>query len=501
MYESSPAAVQATIPSELVAELYQLNPWWTGAPAPPLPETRRHLVDRVRRRMDAEIAPIVAVRGPRQVGKTTIQLQIISDLLQEGVRPANIMRVQFDGLASGSRLVDPILRISEWFERNVAADRFNALAHQGEKAYLFLDEVQNLENWSAQLKFLVDTVAVKVLVTGSSTLRIEKGRDSLAGRIHTVEAGALSLTEIGRFRGLRSPLPFLPDVGIGQLMHQEFWQELREYGHTHRQFRDQSFAHFSQRGGYPLAHQQTVVEWPLLAEQLNETVIQRVIRRDLRAGRRGRRRDAALLEELFRLACRHVGRTLSYGGLAAEARLSSVAALGPQQVGNYLSVLADTMLLRLIPTLEISRTGLQDSPKLCLADHGLRAAWLREQVPLDPEALAARPELSAPAGRIAESAFGATAAGIRGLDVAHQPMRGQDPEVDFVFRIGDRRLPIAVQYRRRIDQLQDTMGIRSFVEKPVNRAPFGLLITQTDAPPADDPRIVSMPLSTFMMLT
>ena len=121
-----------------------------------------------------------------------------------------------------------------------------------------------------------------------------------------------------------------------------------------------------------------------------------MIRHDLRVGCYGRRRGAALLEELFRLACRHVGRTLSYGGLAAEARLSSVAALGPQQVGNYLSVLADTILLRLIPTLEISLTGRQGSPKLCLADHGLRAAWLREQVPLDPEALAQSPELSAP---------------------------------------------------------------------------------------------------------
>ena len=181
MNASAPAAVRIGIPPELIAELHDLNPWWTDAPAVPIPDTRRHLVARVRRRLDTEIAPIVAVRGPRQVGKTTIQLQIIADLLNEGVPPTSIMRIQFDQLASTARLVDPILRITNWFEHNIATDRFNALARQGRKAYLFLDEVQNLDNWSAQLKFLVDTFAVKVLVTGSSALRIERGKDSLAG--------------------------------------------------------------------------------------------------------------------------------------------------------------------------------------------------------------------------------------------------------------------------------------------------------------------------------
>ena len=49
------------------------------------PTTRRHLVAQMRRRLDANIAPIIVVRGPRQIGKTTAQFQIIQDLLDEGV--------------------------------------------------------------------------------------------------------------------------------------------------------------------------------------------------------------------------------------------------------------------------------------------------------------------------------------------------------------------------------------------------------------------------------
>lgn len=67
---------------QLIADLRRLNPWWEGDPMPLQPKTRRHLVAQIRRRLDAEIAPIVAVRGPRQVGKTTAQFQIIADLLE-----------------------------------------------------------------------------------------------------------------------------------------------------------------------------------------------------------------------------------------------------------------------------------------------------------------------------------------------------------------------------------------------------------------------------------
>ena len=114
------------------------------------------------------------VRGPRQVGKTTAQFQIIADLLDEGVPPTSILRVQFEELASLQRIEDPILAISRWFERKITGARFNALARDGQKAYLFFDEIQNLDGWDAQLKFLVDNASVKVVVTAQSrTLRIE----------------------------------------------------------------------------------------------------------------------------------------------------------------------------------------------------------------------------------------------------------------------------------------------------------------------------------------
>ena len=72
--------------------------------------------------------------------------------------------------------------------------------------------------------------------------------------------------------------------------------------------------------------------------------------------------------------------------------------------------------------------------------------------------------------------------------------------MDFVLTVGVRRVPVEIKYQRRIDPHRDTAGLRSFLEKTVNNAAFGILITQDSSGVVDDPRIVSLPLSTFLLL-
>ena len=489
-----------TLPPELVEDLRRQNPWWEGRALPVLPPHRRHLVRQIQRRLEWKLAPIVVVRGPRQIGKTTAQGHVIQDLLAAGVESRRILRVQFDDLAELGGFRSPILRIADWFERTILGRTLNEAAHAGQPAFLLLDEVQNLESWAPQLKSLVDSSTVQVVVTGSSALRIEAGRDSLAGRITTLEAGTLSLTEIAALRGWDLGGPFLKDNGLETLTHAAFWTGLREHGLAVKQVRDTTFAAFSERGGYPLAHLRAEAPWELVADQLNETVIKRVIQHDLRLGDRGRKRDPALLEELFRLCCRYAGQTPTIQTLAREAQRVLQANVGSQRINAYLRFLGDTLLLRLIPPLEIRLKRKRGSPKLCLVDHGLRASWLQEQIPLNPAKLREEPELTVVAGHLAESVTGSVLATITGLDIAHFPERQGEPEVDFVLTIGVKRIPLEVKYQARIDALRDTEGLRSFIEKSVNNAPFGLLVTQDDTPQVTDPRIVTIPLSSLMLL-
>ena len=489
------------LPDALARDILRDNPWWEGRPGRVLPPNRRRFVDEIHRSMQRKLAPITVVRGPRQVGKTTAQLHVIDDLLAQGVPRTHILRVQFDEIAGLGKLEDPILRIVDWYEHVVLQQSLNEVAHAKGSTYLFFDEVQNLRDWAPQLKHLVDHATTNVVVTGSSALRIEVGRDSLAGRIGTIEVGTLSLAEIAaiRFGGM---LPvMLPLNGHDRIGEESTWRDLVRLGMDNRDLRDRSFAAFAERGGYPLVHERPDRPWDEVARQLNENVIKRVIRHDLRVGDRGRRRDPALLEELFRLACRYAGQTPSVTLFAQELQRALKANVGPQKIRKYLDFLDLTLLLRLVPPLELRLKRTRGAPKLCLADHGLRASWLQEAIALTPEQLSLHPEDSDLAGRIAESVVGTflvTALG--GDQVRHFPERGAEPEVDFVLISGSIRIPVEVKYRRRIHPLDDTAGLRSFIEKSVYRAPFGVLVTQNDEPAVKDPRIVELPLSTLLML-
>ena len=505
---ATPLSPEFSFPPEFVAALQRMNPWWSGDPMPDQPTTRRHLVGNMRRRLDQGLAPVVALRGPRQIGKTTAQLHLIADLLAEGVEPARILHAQFDDLVEltgFTDLVSPLLRVVEWYEHAVLGVSLNRAAHDGRKAYLFLDEFQNLSKWETQLKFLVDHSTVSVAMTGSSALRIERGRDSLAGRVSTLEGGVLTLAEIGEFAGLDLGEPLLAGNGLGALKDPCLWRTLRDRGEALAPARDEAFRRFSERGGYPRAQVRYETPWIEMAEQLNETVVRRVIRHDSRLDE-GMRLDPELLEEVFRLACRYAGQSPGDQPFLRETRRAlgeeiggTAAGVGAQRVRTYLGFLEDALLVRLIRPLEIRMKRTRGNPKICLADHGLRASWLQEEIPLDPRRLRDQPDMTRFAGRIAESVTGAHLSGIGGLQLAHLPARDDEPEVDFVLTVGDRRIPLEVKYQARIDPLRDTDGLRAFLETRANNAPFGVLVTQTAAE-VDDPRIVSLPLSSLLLL-
>lgn len=490
------------LPSELIRDLALQNPWWENQPFEVLPSFHRWPYDKLRQRLDKSMAPIVVVRGPRRIGKTILQKQLIQSLLAEGAEPRRILRVQFDELPSlkQARFTEPILRIVEWFEKSVLCATLNAAAHRQEPAFLFFDEVQNLNGWDAQLKFLVDHATVRVMVTGSSALRIEMGRDSLAGRIHSLDVGPLRLTEIAALRGFANLQPLQSENGWQEWLQPAFWRELTRHAVRQSSALERAFAAFSERGAYPWAHEHADAPWEEVAEHLNANVVRRVIEHDLRMGERGRKRDRQLLEEVFRMSCRYIGQSPNPAMLATEAKRALSANIGPQRIRHYLDFLDGSLLLRAIEPLEIRLKKRRGYSKLCLCDHAIRAAWLQEIVPLDRENLDRAPHLQDLAGRIAESTVGYFFASLTGLSVAHPPERDDNPEVDFVLTIGECRIPVEVKYRRTIDPLRDTLGLRAFLEKSVNNAPFGLLITRDDIPALDDPRIVTVSLPALLIV-
>jgi len=442
---------------------------------------------------------MTVLKGPRQVGKTTLLNQVIDTLLKEGISPTRIFRVQFDELKSLKKLDNPILDLIRWYAQAMLKKSLNQAALDGEEAFIFLDEVQNQSEWASQLKHLVDIQPVRVLATGSSALRIEAGRDSLAGRMLPLEMGPLLLREILEIRELEPLKGFSEDIDAAPLREKEFWMELREYGLQNLGLRNQAFDAFSERGSYPFAQAQKDLSWEKIAYQLNENIVRRAIQHDLRVGPKGTMRDEKLLQEVFRLACRYIGQYPGQLLYTSELRDSYGSGIGWQRVLAYLKFLDGTLLLRLIEPLELRLKKKRGPSKICLCDHALRAAWLQEKIPLTPERLEQLPHLYITAGRIVESIVGYFLRSITNLDVAHFPERQADPEVDYIITVGEQRIPLEVKYRRHIEY-NDTRGLRKFMEKSANNAPFGILITMMDDVASDDPRIITISLPTLLLM-
>jgi predicted AAA+ superfamily ATPase len=481
-----------TLPLAVQRALERMNPWWRGAAADAAPPVRRPFTRIVRRRLEAGLTRIVAVRGPRRVGKSTAQLQLVEDLLGEKVAPTSILRVQFDDLDSLRALDEPILRIVEWFEARVLRRGLNEAARAGHRVWLLLDEVQDLPSWSVQLKHLVDHSDVVVYVTGSSALRIEEGRDSLAGRLSMVEVGPMSLREIAEVAGVGALQVVLPDNGVQRLAERCTWEEAAVLGRDQRVMRDEAFALLSERGGYPIAHHRPA-PWEDLAADLRQ-IVERTLEHDLRLGAGGRQRDVGLLNELFRVGCRYAGQSLSSKKVKEEIRFTHPD-VKDALVTEYFSFLDAALLLRQLRPLEALGRAPKALPRLMVSDLGVRRAVLGERVPLhrddgaDPVA----------AGHLAENVLAVALWGML-TELSWSPERPGRPEVDLVLTVGAARVPIEVKYRGEV-RPTDLAGLRSILDGGL-RAPFGVLVTRDDEVklPEVGPDIVVLPLSSALLL-
>jgi predicted AAA+ superfamily ATPase len=244
-----------SLPQELAEDIWRLNPHWEGKPGPRVPVFHRWVFNRLHRLVTAGLTPAVALRGPRRVGKTVLLRQLMERLLQTGVEPQRILYVPFDDVENLRGLRDPILAMAHWFESHVLGQTFNESARAGRIAYIFLDEMQNLDAWAAQVKHLVDNHEVRVLATGSSSLRTEAGRDSLAGRITTIDLSPLLLREIAGLQFGVAATSFWENNGLDALTSLDFWWQARERSQQEAAIRHQAFRAFSQRGAYPVAHE------------------------------------------------------------------------------------------------------------------------------------------------------------------------------------------------------------------------------------------------------
>ncbi len=145
------------------------------------PVTGAHLIGRLAL-ADLQIRlaqfPAVALLGPRQVGKTTLALQLANQ------QPS--VYLDLEAPVDQARLSDPVLYLSSQAEKLVV-----------------LDEVQRVPELFGSLRGLIDAGrrigrrSGRFLLLGSASVElIRQSSESLAGRISFLELGGLNLLEV-----------------------------------------------------------------------------------------------------------------------------------------------------------------------------------------------------------------------------------------------------------------------------------------------------------------
>jgi predicted AAA+ superfamily ATPase len=502
------AAPVGSLTAELVAFLEDRNPWWRAQPAREPQRFRRWAFAEMVRRLDKKLAAMVVIRGSRRIGKSVLQSQLIEELLLIGrpdttgkpVHPSRILSVQFDDAPALGGISMPIQAIVRWYEQNVLKRTLNEASRAGEPAYLIFDEVQNLTDWSVQLKILADNTDARIIVTGSSALRIAKGKDTLAGRMDVIELGPLRLWEVAGIRGMRGLEPYAADAPLEEWKKRDFWLGLVAYGKKHVKLREEAFGHFSRLGGYPLCHNTAEKDVDRIRQQVVDGVINKTVEHDPEHRRRAAPLDPAFVREVFRMVCRFTGQAVTPRRFAEELQQLLKTPITNARVQETIEFLADSLLIRCIPPLEMLAKKQTHPHKLCVCDHFVRNGVLQETLPLDPEALKGCNEaVSTQVGHLIEGVLGCFLKDIPGVEVSWFPERGKEPEVDLVLTIGTSRIPVEVKYRRGNPDGSALAGIDSFCAKPAYAAPFGIMVTQSVEGPIGK-NAIAVSASTFLLL-
>jgi uncharacterized protein len=347
---------------------------------------RQAIYNELTKRLQEKRRFMQVLAGPRQVGKTTLARQVMTESKLPG------------HYASAD---EPTLRDRTWLEQQWDIARVKS-SESKTGALLVLDEIQKVTDWSRTVKLLWDAdthsgVHLKVVLLGSSPLLIQSGlTESLAGRFEIIVAPHWSFNE----------------------MREAFGWKLEEYIFY---------------GAYPGAAE--LIEDPerwrrYILDSLIETTISRDILLLTRVDK------PALLRRLFQLGCAYSGQILSYQKMLGQL----MDAGNTTTLAHYLELLQGAGMLAGLSKYahgQVRQRG--SSPKLQVMNTALMSAQ-------DHRSLKEARQEGDHWGRLVESCIGAHLLNSSlGTNIQVTYWRERNQEVDFVLQQG--KLTVAVEVK------------------------------------------------------
>lgn len=252
----------------------------------------RSYLKQVKSRIEEPRKFIQVILGPRQVGKTTMVDQLLSQL------SISYVSESADAISATN---------SAWLMQAWETARLKMKASGASEYLLVIDEIQKIDNWSEVVKQQWDRdtrekANIKVILLGSSRLLIQKGlTESLAGRFETFYLGHWSFAE----------------------MQNAFDWSIEQYIYF---------------GGYP-GSALLINDEERWKSYIKDSLIETSISKDILMLTRVDK--PALLKRLFELGCLYSGQILSYTKITGQLQDAG----NTTTLAHYLKLLSDCGLL------------------------------------------------------------------------------------------------------------------------------------------------------------
>ncbi|MGN0037678.1 MAG: ATP-binding protein [Coriobacteriales bacterium] len=286
---------------------------------------RTHYLDRLKRWRDKRIIKVIT--GIRRCGKSTLMAQFQEKLLQSGVGADQIVAVNLEDYAFAD-LLDP-KKLHAYVLEKVPA---------GKKAYVFLDEIQNVPDFQSMVNSLFLRESIDLYITGSNAYMLSGELATLlTGRYVTIEMLPLSFAEYVSWTGDKGDL-------------------------------QRKYADYLEQGSFPYA---TELGGDIKAvDEYLQGIYSTVVLKDV-VGRL-RSVDPMMLESVLRFVFDSIGSRLSTKKIA-DTLTSMGRKIDTRTVERYLSAFIDSYILYRAQRYDVKgKQHLKTLEKYYVADIGLR---------------------------------------------------------------------------------------------------------------------------------
>lgn len=285
--------------------------------------------------------------GMRRSGKTWFLYQHIHHLLAEGVPLSAILYINFED--------DRLLPMSHKAMGTLLESFYTLYPENHQRqCYLFLDELQNIEDWQVVIRRFFDTRKVQIYLTGSSAKLLSKEiATELRGRSLAIEIWPYDFNEFLLAHEIK-----IPEKPIGK-------KALDMLG--------KSFLRFLSRGGFPAVQGLSSTIWRETLQNYVETVILHDV-----VERHGVT-NIALLKYLTFSLLKNFSSSFSSNKFYNDVKSQNYQA-AKDTIYNYMQYLEDACLIATVPVYtESFRRSQTTSKKIYTVDNGLIQANVYSQ--------------------------------------------------------------------------------------------------------------------------